>query len=93
MATFSQTFRKDPHAVLDYGFDWSDWLDTGETLSSATWTVPSGITKDSQQLGDTSTKAWFSGGTAGESYTIACKVVTSAGRTDERSFVIQMENR
>lgn len=93
MAVKSQTFRKDPHAVLDYGFDWSTWLASGETLSSATWTVPTGITEDSTQLGSDSAKIWLSGGTAGESYTIACKVVTSASRTDERSFVVQVENR
>lgn len=93
MAVFSQTLRKDPNSVLDYGFDWSTWLASGETLSSATWTIPTGITSSSPQLGTDSAKIWLSGGTAGEEYIIACKVVTSANRTDERSFVVQVENR
>jgi hypothetical protein len=79
--------------VLDYGIDWSEWLTTGETLTVSTWTVPSGITKDSDQRADTSTKIWLSGGTAGESYTIANKIETSDNRTDERSFEIMVEER
>jgi len=93
MATQSQTFRKDPHAKLDYGFDWLDWLVSGETITDSTWTVPTGITKVSDQRGDDSVIVWLSGGTAGESYTIACKVTTSDNRIDERSFVVQVENR
>jgi len=44
-------FLKDPDAVLDYGFDWSDWLADGETISTSTWTVETGITKDSDSNG------------------------------------------
>lgn len=88
-----QTFRKDPDAVLDYGIDWSTYLESGETITDSDWTVPSGITKDSDQRADTSTKAWFSGGTAGETYTVSNKIVTSSSRTDERSFEIRVEER
>lgn len=87
------TFLKDPDAVLDYGFDWSEWLQTGETLSSATWTIPSGITKSSQQESSTGTVIWLSGGTAGTNYNISCKIVTSANRTDERTMTIIVRNR
>lgn len=93
MATITQTLRKDPHAKLDYGFDWSDWLVSGETIAASTWTVPDGITEGAKQLDDNSTKIWLSGGTAGETYTITNKVTTSGGRIDERSFEIQVENR
>lgn len=93
MATQSQTFRKDPHAKLDYGFDWSSWLASGETITDSLWTIPTGITKVSDQKDDDSVTVWLSGGTAGESYKIACKVTTSASRIDERSFVVQVEDR
>ena len=89
----TQTFRKDPSAVLDYGFDWSDWLESGETVAESAWTVATGLTKDSDQRGDTSTKAWLSGGTAGATYVVANKITTSDGRTDERSFEIVVEDR
>jgi len=93
MATTTQTLRKDPQANLDYGFDWSDYLVIGETLSDSVWTVPSGLIEGSKQLAADSTKIWISGGTVGETYTIANKITTSAGRVDERSFDIVVENR
>ena len=88
-----QSFRKDPASVLDYGVGWSDWLASGETISTSTWTVPDGITKDSDSKGDTSTLIWLSGGTAGTTYTLANKIETSDNRTVERSIRIIVEQR
>lgn len=92
MATI-HSFRKDPQSVLDYGVDWSDWLASGETISTSAWTVPAGITKDSDTKGDTSTVIWLSGGTAGEIYTLANKITTTDSRTVERSIQIIVEQR
>lgn len=90
-------FMKDPEAVLDYTFDWNDatdpWLATGETISSYTVTVPTGITKDSDSQADGVVTYWLSGGTAGTNYRVECKIVTSAGRTDERSMWIKVVER
>jgi len=100
------TFIKDPDAVLDYKFDWkaltngadgatSDWLASGETISSYTITASAGITVDSDSQTDTNTSVtvWLSGGTAGNDYTVACKIVTSVGRTDERTITISVINK
>lgn len=84
---------KDPNAVLDYAFDWTEWLESGETISSQVVTVDTGITKDSDSESSGTVTTWLSGGTAGTDYTIACKITTSAGRTDERSIVIHCEER
>lgn len=100
----TDTFIKDPSAVLDYKFDWkaltngsgtSDWLASSETISTKTITASTGITVDSSSLTDTNTSVtvWLSGGTAGSDYTVACKIVTSAGRTDERTITIQCRDR
>ena len=90
-------FTKDPEAVLDYTFDWNDttdpWLATGETISSYTVTVPTGITKDSDSHASGVITVWLSGGTAGTTYRVECKIVTSAGRTDERSTWIKVSER
>jgi len=86
-------FEKDPDAVLDYSFDWSDWLCDSETISSTVITVASGLTKDSDSESDGIVTIWLSGGTAGTSYTVACKIVTSSSRTDERSITIMVINR
>ncbi len=97
---------KDPNAVLDYKFDWAastngsgdtDWLDTdgGETISTKTVTVPTGITKDSDSLTDTNTSVtvWLSGGTDEEDYEVACKIVTSDNREDTRRMTIRVRER
>jgi hypothetical protein len=102
--TANDTKIKDPDAVLDYKFDWkaltngtgtSDWLAAAETISTKTITPSNGITVDSSALSDTNTSVtvWLSGGSAGSNYTVACKIVTSAGRTDERTMTIQCRNR
>jgi hypothetical protein len=92
--------EKDPAALLDYSIDWGaastlggPWLQTGETVSAHVWTVPAGIIKDHQADANTISTLWLSGGTAGTSYTVTCKVTTSAGRTDERSFVVVVKVR
>ena len=84
---------KDPDAVLDYMFDWTDWLQTGETIDSHTITVPTGLTLDSDSELSGKVTAWLSGGTSGISYTVACKIVTSLNRTDERSFQLPVIQR
>ena len=97
-------FLKDPDATLDYKFDWkaetngngdTDWLDSDETISDKTVTVDDGITRESYALADTDTSVvvWLSGGTAGVDYEVACKIVTSASRTDERTMKIQVRER
>ncbi len=104
--TIKNIFLKDPNAVLDYKFDWSpltngadggtsDWLASGETISSRTVTVSTGLAKDSDGLTDTNTSVtvWLSGGTDGVDYTVACKIVTSDSRTDERTITIRVRER
>lgn len=97
-------FVKDPSAVLDYKFDWkaltngtgsSDWLASGETISTRTVTATTGITVDSSSITDTNTSVtvWLSGGTILGQYTVTCRIVTSANRTDERSILVRVENR
>lgn len=84
-------FYKDPDAVLDYAVNWSDYLEDGETLSSSSFTVESGITKDSESNTGTSSVVWLSGGELYAEYTITCTITTSEGRTDERSFSVSIK--
>lgn len=86
-------YTKDPDAVLDYQVDWSSWLESGETISTSTWVVPTGITEDSSSNTSTDATIWLSGGTVEETYTVTNRVTTSLGRTDDRSFVISVQER
>lgn len=85
-------YTKDPDAVLDYQFDWSQWLASGETITSKTVTV-AGVTLDSSPNDDTAVTCWLSGGTAGTTATCSCRITTSAGRTVERSIDVLIRER
>jgi len=87
------TYKKDPSAVLDYQFDWTDWLATSETIATKTITASTGLTVDSSTIGTGTVTVWLSSGTAGTKYTVACLITTNQGRTDERSITIQCLNR
>ena len=88
----AQTFVKDPDATLDYIIDWSEWLDT-DTISTSTWTVPTGLTNVSDSNTTTTATIWLSGGTAGQRYTVSNRIVTAAGRTEDRSITIKVRQR
>jgi hypothetical protein len=91
MARFN--FEKDADAVLDWTFDWSEWLHSGEVIVSSLITPDTGLTIDSSSHGDTSVVAWVSGGTPGNVYRVASRVTTSDGRTDERSINVRVLER
>jgi hypothetical protein len=82
---------KDPDANLDYTFDWTEWLD-GDSISSAEVTVTGG-TKGATSNTSTAVTVWVSGGTVGQTITVACKITTSAGRIDERSVRLKVQER
>lgn len=88
----SNTFHKDPEAVLDYVVDWEDWLD-GDTISTSTWTVPTGITKDSDSNSTTTTTIWLSGGTVATRYALVNHIVTAAGREDDRTICVVVKQK
>ena len=93
MSLTLQNPLKDPSAVLDYVFDWTEWLATGETITDHTITADTGITADSSTESDGKVTVWLSGGTVGINYKVACLVETSAGRTDERTIWIKVVDR
>ena len=87
------TYVKDPDAVLDYGFDWSAWLAAGETIATSTWTVPVGLTNESESNTDTLSVVWLSGGTDRQTYQVVNHIVTSQGREDDRTLKIKIKDR
>jgi len=88
------TYIKDPQEVLDYGFDWSDWLETGDTVDTSDWTIkPSGLTEVSDSKTDTTTMIWVSGGTVGSKHKVTNRVLTADNRTVERSFYVKIQSK
>ena len=89
------SYKKDPGEELDYIIDWSDWLETGEEIFSSSFSVDTGIAKDSEDNTATTSTVWLSGGTTDTSYRVECTIVTnnSPARTAVRSFTIVCEDR
>jgi hypothetical protein len=86
---------EDPGNVLDYSWDWSLWLASGDTIQTSTWTVPIGITQTTPNpsISGNVTTIWLTGGTVGQTYTVTNKVVTSQGRTKYWSRTIYIETQ
>jgi hypothetical protein len=91
MATSDYT--KDPDATLDWNFDWQYWLDDGETITTSTFVVDPGLTVTTSSHTGTSSTVWVSGGRTGQIYKVTNHIVTSAGRIDERSIRIRIQDR
>lgn len=89
------TFEKDPQAVLDYSVDWTDFLETNETIFSSQWFNPEGITVDSNGHTDKVATVWLSGGTLGQSYELVNRITTdnNPARVDERTIIISIVNK
>jgi hypothetical protein len=85
-----RSFRKDPQAVKDYEFNWSDWLG-GDTIASHTVTASTGLTVDSSSATSTTVTVWVSGGVVGATYAVTCHIVTTAGREDDRTMTFVIE--
>ncbi len=73
--------------VVDYVVSWSALLGA-DTISTSTFTVSAGLTKDSQSNTTTTATVWVSGGTVNTDYTITNTITTAGGRTWVRTFTV-----
>lgn len=87
------TYVMDSDAVLDWAWDWSQWLGPSETISSSVVTASAGITVNSTSNTTNTVTVWLSGGTANQPYTVGNRITTNQGRTDERTITIRVTNR
>lgn len=81
---------KDPDADLDYSFDWSDYLETGETISTYTLDAGDLIATKETNTGS-AIQVWFGGGVASSYAAPRCTITTSSGRIDVRTMTIRIE--
>jgi len=107
---------KDPNAVDFYHIVWCSEdgtndgtaSDTGElqgaTISTTDWTLPAGITEDSENTSeltmrgityaaDTVTTIKLSSGTGGLDYELLNRITTSDGRTLDKSITIMVREQ
>ena len=81
---------KDPEDILDYGGLWQPFL-AGDTIASSTWTVPEGLTKQSEGHDADSTLIWLADGTDGVTYTLLNRIVTTGGRRRRWAITITVK--
>lgn len=85
--------KKDPDAVLDWVWDWSEWLDEGEVISTSSFTATVGLVVDSSTQTTKTATVWLSGGTTKQVYRVTNRISTSSGRIDDRSITIRVTER
>lgn len=92
---------KDVEAVMIYTFDWSNWLDSGDSIATVEYTAaarrndPTPIEIVSQGITDASSDTYvqLGGGQLDKTYIITAKIVTSNGVTDRRNFRVNVVAR
>lgn len=83
---------KDPDEVLDYIVDWSARLEA-DTIATSTWTVPLGITKNSDTKTNTTTTIWLSSGVLDASYEFVNRITTAGGRMMDQTVKLKMKTK
>ncbi len=92
---------KDTEAQLIYTLDWTNWLETGDTVSTVAWTVaarrndPTPLVNEDSGVDGTNKKTYIeiSGGQADKVYIVTAKVTTANGLIDRRNFRVECVDR
>jgi hypothetical protein len=87
---------KDPDEILDYTIDWGGSAELpgrtfGDTILTATFTVPVGLVKNSESHTISTATVWLSGGTVGATYEILCRITTAGGRTMDQTSKLSIK--
>jgi hypothetical protein len=102
MADTGSLIVKDPQSSgWPRGIDWTNYLaqiDAAETVVGSTWAVSgadTSLTSSSPSIvtGSKKTQVRLAGGTEGLRYTVTNTIVTSSGVTEERSFIVLVEQQ
>jgi hypothetical protein len=95
------TIDKDPVAKLTYTLDWSQWLTSGDTIGSASYSLqvrandPQPIVNELSGVTGSGTQTYIklSGGQKERTYTVTVTVTTANGLIDRRNFRVRVKNR
>lgn len=81
-----------PTALAYFAVDFTDMLDTSETLSTATWTVATGLSSVDPVLASPIAKVKLYSGTVDTDVLVTCKVTTTGGLGHDivQTFTVQV---
>ncbi len=89
--------KHDPDARLDYAWDWSDWLQDGETIDSHSIVedplLGVNVETSAPSLDNKKIVAWVSGGEVNTAVSLTCHIVSSANREDDRTIDLWVAER
>lgn len=87
--------EKDPDSILDYVWDFTDWLPLGDTIVSHLVKTDDGITVVASSNDDTKVTVWLSGGSANVQYTVTVQITTAStpARVVERSIIFRVREQ
>ena len=90
--TMTQSYVKYPTDVTDFPINWSLWLasKSNDTIKTVTWVVPTGLTKTDSTLLSSVATIWLSGGVAGTTYDVVCRITTNGGREQDFVFLVEV---
>lgn len=98
-----EAFIKDPDSMLDYSVDWSDWLGADD-IASVVWfvdDVEGGVAEGDSLFveiaycffTDKVATVWLSQGVVRRSYDVTCRITTTSGRVDDRTFRVKINEK
>ena len=80
--------EKDPNSTRWFYIDWQLDLETGDSVSSCTWTLTGGLTQASVVIDGTNTRIKLAGGTLGAVATASARMTTTNGEITDRTLHI-----
>lgn len=83
---------KDPADEAWYGVDCAAFLDD-DTLATAAFTVPDGLTKVAEAHTTTVARVKLAGGTAATRYNLTLDITTTGGQTFQRTLILPVAER
>lgn len=92
---------KDVEAQLIYTFDWSEWLESSDSITSVSYSIvarrndPEPLIKVSEGITGNSDKTYVElvGGQLDKVYIVTADISTSLGFRDRRNFRVKIEAR
>lgn len=86
------SFKQQPADVLDYDIDFSDFLPTTDSISSATVTATGGALGLSYAITPKRIKVWCYGGVDGGKYKVTVTANTTEYRTKQVEFRLMVKD-
>lgn len=85
-------YTKQPIDVIDYDFDYRDWLaDRADSIVSHTVVADPGLTIDTSLEINGVIKVFVASGTDGQTYKVTCTVTTLGGRVKQAEITVAVK--